>query len=91
MIRGNELPLEKVIENINLNSLSTIEKIYMVLKSLIKTLGELKANNEITISDEEHWIYSSLEEMIENDENYDQNEIKILKSTGTLTVKNDFF
>ena len=86
----NEIPLERKIENINLNlTLSMPEKILISLEKIIKFLKSLKNFFDKNIGEEEHWIYASLEEMIENDENYDQNEIKILKSTTTLKVHNN--
>ena len=79
--------MEKKIENINLNlTLNVPEKIAIVLEKISKHLLSLKNFYEKNIGDEEHWIYASLEEMIENDDNYDQNEIKMLKSTTTLKV-----
>lgn len=82
-----EEPLEKKIENINLNlTLNVSEKIAIALEKISKSLLSLKTFYEKNIGDEEHWIYASLEEMIENDDNYDQNEIKMLKSTTTLKV-----
>ena len=79
--------MEKKIENINLNlTLNVPEKIAIVLEKISKHLLSLKNFYEKNIGDEEHWIYASLEDMIENDDNYDQNEIKMLKSTTTLKV-----
>ena len=86
ILNENELPLEKKIENISLNSISSQEKITLILQHLIKILNSLKTYYEKTLWNEEHWIYANLEEMLENDENYDQNEIKMLKSTSTLQV-----
>lgn len=71
----------------NLNPAPAVpEQTSLILRRITKYLLELKVHYEKTVEDEEHWIYASLEEMIENDENYDQNEIKMLKSTTTLKV-----
>lgn len=88
MIIANKhtLSLETQLKNINLDSKSIEEKIIYCLKLMLEILKNLKIFYEKTIGYIEHWIYSSLEEMIESDENYDQNEIKFLKSTATLQV-----
>lgn len=81
--KHTSLSLETQLKNINLDSKSIEEKIIYSLKLMLEIL---KIFYEKTIGYIEHWIYSSLEEMIESDENYDQNEIKFLKSTATLQV-----
>lgn len=58
----------------------------LIIRTLIKDLKIIQIYYDKSIYDEEHWIYNSLEEMIDKDDNYDQNDIKIYKSKCTLKV-----
>lgn len=86
ILQEKDLPLEKKIENINLNISLLNEKILFCLQNIINVLKNLKTFYDKTIMDVDHWIYTSLEEMIENDENSDQNDIKILKFPLLMNV-----
>lgn len=57
-------------------------------KIVYRQIEILRTYYDKSIFDEEHWIYKSLEEMILNDENYEQNDIKLFKSKYTLKVLN---
>lgn len=74
------------MESISLDSMSINEKILISVEKMVESLEYFKGFYMKTICEEEHWIYANIEELIENDENYEQNEIKILKSTSTLIV-----
>jgi hypothetical protein len=53
---------------------------------VFKHIENLRIYYDKSIFDEEHWIYKSLEDMILNDENYEENDIKLFKSKYTLKV-----